>query len=164
MRHLKAGRKLNRNSAHRKAMFRNMTTSLLEHGQIITTLAKAKELRRFVEPLITIARPFAPSRLEGLSEEERAKANVLRLNAIRKARKTVNNKVAMSKLFNEYAEHFHSRPGGYTRVVKAGFRQGDNAPMAIIAFVYEKATSGPKQEDAEEAQEDSSEASSAEAE
>ena len=78
-------------------------------------------------------RPFAPSHLETLSDDDRAKANVLRLNAIRKARKTVNNKVAMNKLFNEYAEHFHSRPGGYTRVVKAGYRDGDNAAMAVIA-------------------------------
>ena len=158
MRHLKAGRKLNRNSAHRKAMFRNMTSSLLEHGQIRTTLAKAKELRKYVEPLITLARPFAPSHLESLSDEERAKASVLRLNAIRKARKTVNNKVAMSKLFNEYAEHFHSRPGGYTRVIKAGYRDGDNAAMAVIAFVYEKAsTPAPSQEDDSNEQDSSSE-------
>lgn len=142
MRHLKAGRKLNRNSSHRKAMFRNMTTSLLEHGQITTTLPKAKELRRYVEPLITLARPFAPSLLEGLDEAERAKANIKRLNAIRKARKTVNTKEAMSNLFNEYAEHFQSRAGGYTRIVKAGYRDGDNAPMAVIAFVYEAAQTG----------------------
>ena len=142
MRHLKSGRKLNRNSSHRKAMFRNMTTSLLEHGQIITTLPKAKELRGYVEPLITLARPFAPSLLEGLNEEERAKANIKRLNAIRKARKTVNTKEAMHKLFTEYAEHFQSRAGGYTRVVKAGYREGDNAAMAVIAFVYEAAQKG----------------------
>ena len=157
MRHLKSGRKLNRNSSHRKAMFKNMTTSLLEHGQITTTLPKAKELRRYVEPLITLARPFAPSILEGLNPEEREKANIKRLNAIRKARKTVNTKEAMQNLFNEYAEHFQSRAGGYTRIVKAGYREGDNAAMAVIAFVYEKAQTGP----VAEADEDVSEADEA---
>ena len=139
MRHLKSGRKLNRNSAHRKAMFRNMATSFLQHGQITTTLAKAKELRSYVEPLITLARPFAPSTIESLSGDEKQKQTVKRLNAIRKARRTVNNKDAMRLLFNDYAEAFKDRNGGYTRVVKAGYRPGDNAPMAIIALVYESA-------------------------
>ena len=158
MRHLKAGRKLGRNSSHRKAMFRNMTTSLLEHGQIKTTLPKAKELRRYVEPLITLARPFAPSQLEGLSEDELAKVSIKRLNAIRKARKTVNTKEAMKNLFNDYADHFYSRAGGYTRIVKAGYRDGDNAPMAIIALVYETASTGQVVE-ADEASESADEAS-----
>jgi large subunit ribosomal protein L17 len=144
MRHLKSGRKLNRNSAHRKAMFRNMATSFLEHGQIKTTLAKAKELRSYVEPLITLARPFAPSVMDSLSEEEKAKVIVLRLNAIRRVRRTVNNKDAMHLLFTDYAEAFKDRNGGYTRVVKAGHRVGDNAPMAIIALAYEPASKGSK--------------------
>jgi large subunit ribosomal protein L17 len=139
MRHLKSGRKLGRNSAHRKAMFRNMATSFLEHGQITTTLAKAKELRSYVEPLITLARPFAPSTLESLPDEEKAHTAVLKLNAIRRARRTVNNKDAMRLLFNDYAEAFKDRNGGYTRVVKAGFRNGDNAPMAVIALAFESA-------------------------
>ena len=139
MRHLKSGRKLGRNSSHRKAMFRNMATSFLEHGQITTTLAKAKELRRHVEPLITLARPFAPSVMEGLEGDEKTKASVKRLNAIRRVRRTVNSKDAMELLFNDYAETFKDRNGGYTRVVKAGFREGDNAPMAVIALVYEAA-------------------------
>ena len=148
MRHLKSGRKLNRNSAHRKAMFRNMATSFLQHGQITTTLAKAKELRSYVEPLITLARPFAPSSLEGLSEDEKQKQTVKRLNAIRKARRTVNNKDAMRLLFSDYAEAFKDRNGGYTRVVKAGYRPGDNAPMAIIALAYESAAKHePEQEE-----------------
>ena len=137
MRHRKAGRKLGRNSSHRKAMFRNMATSFLEHGQITTTLAKAKELRSYVEPLITLARPFAPSTFDSLSEEEKSKATILRLNAIRRVRRVVNNKVAMQRLFGEYAELFKERPGGYTRVVKAGYREGDNAPMAVICIVRE---------------------------
>ena len=137
MRHLKSGRKLGRNSSHRKAMFRNMSTSLLEHGQITTTLAKAKELRRHVEPLITLAKPFAPSLMEQLDGDAAAKAKIDRLNAIRRVRRVVNNKVAMQRLFDEYAELFKERPGGYTRVVKAGYRDGDNAPMAVIALVRE---------------------------
>ena len=137
MRHLKSGRKLGRNSSHRKAMFRNMSTSLLEHGQIMTTLAKAKELRIHVEPLITLAKPFAPSVMEQLKGDEAAAAKIKRLNAIRKVRRVVNNKVAMERLFGEYAELFKERPGGYTRVIKAGYREGDNAPMAIIALVRE---------------------------
>jgi len=141
MRHLKSGRKLGRNSSHRKAMFRNMATSFLEHGQIVTTLAKAKELRRHVEPLITLARPFAPSVMEGLEGDEKTKASVKRLNAIRRVRRTVNSKDAMQLLFNDYAETFKDRNGGYTRVVKAGYREGDNAPMAVIALVYEAARS-----------------------
>jgi large subunit ribosomal protein L17 len=145
MRHLKSGRKLNRNSSHRKAMFRNMATSFLEHGQITTTLAKAKELRSYVEPLITLARPFAPSILDSLSEEEKSKVTILRLNAIRRARRTVNNKDAMHLLFNDYAEAFKDRNGGYTRVVKAGYRTGDNAPMAIIAMAYEPASKAVKE-------------------
>jgi large subunit ribosomal protein L17 len=145
MRHLKSGRKLNRNSSHRKAMFRNMATSFLEHGQITTTLAKAKELRGYVEPLITLARPFAPSILDSLSEEEKSKVTILRLNAIRRARRTVNNKDAMHLLFNDYAEAFKDRNGGYTRVVKAGYRTGDNAPMAIIAMAYEPASKAVKE-------------------
>lgn len=165
MRHLKSGRKLGRNSSHRKAMFRNMATSLLEHGQIITTLAKAKELRKHVEPLITLARPFAPSQLEGLSGDELAKAKIGRLNAIRKARKTVNNKTAMDKLFNDYADHFYTRNGGYTRVIKAGYRAGDNAPMAVIALVFEKSNYGPvtQKEESSSNDEDSTSAEAIEA-
>jgi len=125
-----------------------MSTSFLEHGQIITTLAKAKELRRYVEPLITLARPFAPSIMEGLEGEEKSKASVKRLNAIRRVRRTVNSKEAMDLLFNDYAETFKDRNGGYTRVVKTGYREGDNAPMAVIALVYQAAAKhSPKEED-----------------
>ena len=138
MRHLKVGRKLNRNSSHRKAMFRNMVTSLLEHGQIQTTLAKAKELRRFVEPLITLAGKNAPSTLEGLSGDELRAAQLKRAHSVRLARKTIENKDVLKTLFSEYAELYKERPGGYTRVFKAGFRSGDNAPMAIIALVKEE--------------------------
>lgn len=138
MRHLKVGRKLNRNSSHRKAMFRNMVTSLLEHGQIQTTLAKAKELRRFVEPLITLAGKNAPSSLEGLSGDKLRAAQLKRAHSVRIARKTIENRDVLKTLFSEYAELYKERPGGYTRVFKAGFRSGDNAPMAIISLVKEE--------------------------
>ena len=135
MRHLKSGRKLGRNSSHRKAMFRNMTVSLLKHGQIVTTLAKAKELRSYVEPLITLAGKHKPSNLEGLSGDELKKATLSRLHAIRLAERTIKDRDVLKTLFSDYAETYASRPGGYTRVLKKGYRPGDNAPMAVIQLV-----------------------------
>ena len=165
MRHLKSGRKLGRNSSHRKAMFRNMVTSLLHHGQIRTTLAKAKELRRHAEKVITIGRNHPESAFEGLSGDELAKAKAARLHAIRRARRVVNNKEVLQSLFGEYAELYKDRPGGYTRVVKAGFRPGDNAPMAIIALVKEDEvdTDESAEEDAQDEVQDSAQAASEEA-
>jgi large subunit ribosomal protein L17 len=122
MRHRKAGRKLGMDSSARDAMFRNMVTSLMLHGQIKTTEARAKELRRFAERVIT------------LGKNARAE-DANRLHAVRRARLWVNNDEAMDKVFGEYADRFANRPGGYTRVIKAGRRPGDNAPMAIISLV-----------------------------
>ncbi len=116
MRHRKSGRKLNRNSSHRKAMFRNMSASLIQHELIKTTLPKAKELRGIIEPLVTLARNDSVA-------HRRTAFNRLRC------------KVAVGKLFSEIAPRFKERPGGYVRVLKAGFRKDDNAPMAIIEFV-----------------------------
>jgi large subunit ribosomal protein L17 len=116
MRHRNSGRKLNRTSAHRKAMFQNMAISLLEHEIISTTLPKAKDLRGIVEPLISLAK------IDSLANRR------LAFNRLRD-RKTV------TKLFNEIGPRFNTRPGGYTRVLKAGFRPGDTAPMAIIELV-----------------------------
>jgi len=117
MRHRLSGRKLNRTSSHRKAMFGNMAAALIKHEQIKTTLPKAKELRSVVDKLITLgkrgdlhARRLAVSRLHG------------------------DRKLA-DKLFTELADRYRDRPGGYTRVLKAGFRYGDSAPMAIIELV-----------------------------
>ena len=135
MRHRKAGRKLGRNSSHRKAMFSNMVTSLLKHGQIKTTLAKAKELRRHVEPIITLAGKHAPSAIEQLSEADQKSAQLSRLHAVRQASRVVNDRDVLKVLFSDYAERYQSRPGGYTRVIKAGFRPGDAAPMAYIQLV-----------------------------
>lgn len=116
MRHRNSGRKLNRTSAHRKAMFQNMANSLLEHEIISTTLPKAKDLRGIVEPLISLAK------IDSLANRRLAFSRL-------RDRKTV------TKLFNEIGPRFNTRPGGYTRVLKAGFRPGDTAPMAIIELV-----------------------------
>ncbi|TVQ91760.1 MAG: 50S ribosomal protein L17 [Deltaproteobacteria bacterium] len=142
MRHRKSGRKLGRNSSHRKAMFRNMVTSLLRYEQIRTTEAKAKELRGYVERVITLARR-APSvaQIEALSGEEQSKARAARVHAIRRARLWVNDREVLRRLFGDYADRFADRPGGYTRVIKAGRRPGDNAPMAIIELVEAVAAS-----------------------
>jgi len=116
MRHRKSGRKLNRNSSHRQAMFRNMAVSLIEHELIKTTLPKAKELRRVVEPLITLAK-------------EDSVANR------RLAFSRTRSKAAVGKLFDELGPRYQERPGGYLRIIKAGFRAGDNAPMAYVELV-----------------------------
>ena len=116
MRHRKSGRQLNRNSSHRQAMFRNMASSLIGHEIIKTTLPKAKELRRVVEPLITLAK-------------EDSVAN--RRLAFARTR----NVETVAKLFNELGPRFAQRAGGYTRILKCGFRAGDNAPMAYIELV-----------------------------
>ena len=116
MRHRKSGRKLNRNSSHRKAMFRNMSVSMLEHELIKTTVPKAKELRRFVEPLITLAK-------------EDSVAN--RRLAFARTR----DKAAVKKLFEVLGPRYKERPGGYLRIIKCGFREGDKAPIAYIELV-----------------------------
>ncbi|ODN42795.1 50S ribosomal protein L17 [Piscirickettsia litoralis] len=116
MRHRKSGRHLNRNSAHRKAMFKNMAVSLMQNEVIRTTLPKAKELRGVVEPLITLAK-------------EDSVANR------RLAFSRLRDKETTSKLFTDLGPRYKSRPGGYVRVLKCGFRQGDNAPMAIVELV-----------------------------
>jgi large subunit ribosomal protein L17 len=116
MRHSKSGRKLNRNSSHRKAMFSNMANSLFDHEIIKTTLPKAKELRRIAEPLITLAK-------------DDSVAN--RRSAFSKMR----DKEMVGKLFSELAPRYKDRPGGYTRILKCGFRSGDSAPMAYIELV-----------------------------
>ena len=133
MRHRKSGRKLGRNSSARKAMFRNMVTSLMLHGQIRTTEHKAKELRRHADRIITLGKR-APS-LDGLADEDLASAKAKRVHLIRRARVVVNSDDAIDKVFGEYAERFAARAGGYTRVVKAGIRGGDSASMAIVQLV-----------------------------
>lgn len=117
MRHQKSGRKLNRNSAHRKALFRNLAIALVEHEVIKTTLPKAKELRRFVEPLLTLAK------------------NDTTANRRLVFARLGNNKEATKKLFDVLGKRVATRNGGYTRILKCGFRAGDAAPMAFIELV-----------------------------
>ncbi|MEM7502677.1 MAG: 50S ribosomal protein L17 [Pseudomonadota bacterium] len=116
MRHRKSGRKLGRNSSHRKAMFRNMAASLVQHETIKTTLPKAKELRRVVEPLITLAKE------DGVANR-------------RLAFDRLRDKAAVGKLFSDLGPRFKERPGGYLRILKTGPRPGDAAPMAIVQLV-----------------------------
>jgi len=116
MRHSKSGRKLNRNSSHRKAMFSNMANSLFDHEIIKTTLPKAKELRRVAEPLITLAKSDSVANR-------------------RSAFSSLRDKAMVGKLFTELAPRYKDRPGGYTRILKCGFRSGDAAPMAYIELV-----------------------------
>jgi large subunit ribosomal protein L17 len=127
MRHRVAHRQLSRNSPHREAMFRNMVTSLMVHGRIQTTEAKAKELRRYAEKVITLAKKGAAG------SDEKAKAR--RIHFIRQARHWVRDDEALNRVFTEYAERYKDRPGGYTRILKLGFRPGDNAAMALIELV-----------------------------
>lgn len=116
MRHQKAGRTLGRKSSHRKAMYRNMSASLIAHETIKTTVPKAKELRRVIEPLITLAKNDSVANR-------------------RLAFSRVRDKAAVGKLFNELGPRFKERPGGYLRIVKAGFRRGDAAPMAYVQLL-----------------------------
>jgi len=134
MRHRQSGRQLNRNSSHRKAMFRNMASSLVKHGVIKTTVAKAKELRMVVEPLITLAKT------DSVANRRLAFART-------------QDKEVVGILFNELGPRYQERPGGYTRVLKCGFRTGDKAPMAYIELVDR-----PAVEDAVEEVEESVEA------
>lgn len=132
MRHRQSGRQLNRNSAHRKAMFRNMTTSLVEHEVIRTTLAKAKELRTVAEPLITLAK------------EDSVANRRLAFDRLR-------DKAAVGKLFTDLGPRYKDRPGGYLRILKCGLRTGDKAPMAYVELVDRPAAGVMDDESAVEA-------------
>lgn len=116
MRHRKSGRRLNRNSSHRSAMYRNMTCSLLRYELITTTLPKAKELRRVVEPMITLGKADSVSKR-------------------RLAFSRLRDKEVVGKLFNELGPRYQDRPGGYLRILKCGYRPGDKAPMAFVELV-----------------------------
>jgi large subunit ribosomal protein L17 len=133
MRHRNFGRKLSMDSSERTAMFRNMVTSLLLHEQIRTTVPRAKELRRFAEHVITLGKRAV--KLDGLEGDALAVAKAKRVHSIRQARYWVHDDAALAKVFAEFAERYATRPGGYTRVLRAGRRPGDNAEMAIIQLV-----------------------------
>lgn len=136
MRHRKSGRKLGRSSSHREAMFRNMVTSFIEEEKIQTTSAKAKELRRVAERLITMGKNNAPSIVAAAtSDEDRARLTAKRVAAVRQAGKVLRNRETLLKLFGDLAERYQERPGGYTRIMKMGRRTGDNAEMSIIELM-----------------------------
>ncbi len=140
MRHAKSGRKFNRTASHRKAMFANMAVALIKHEQIKTTLPKAKDLRGVVDRLITLGKRGD-------------------LHARRQALSVLRDSTIAAKLFKELAERYKDRPGGYTRVIKAGFRYGDTAPMAVIELVERNPDakgldSGPSMYDEDEEKED----------
>ncbi|MCQ4629969.1 MULTISPECIES: 50S ribosomal protein L17 [Shinella] len=116
MRHQNSGRKLNRTASHRKAMFANMAASLIEHEQIVTTLPKAKEIRPIVEKLVTLGKRGD-------------------LHARRQAISQIRDVAVVAKLFDAIATRYATRNGGYLRIMKAGYRRGDNAPLAVIEFV-----------------------------
>jgi large subunit ribosomal protein L17 len=116
MRHRNSGVKLGRTSSHRKAMFKNMCCSLVEHEVIKTTLTKAKELRRYIEPIITVSKNDSVASRRYVFDRLRSKT-------------------AVGKLFTQLGPRFETRPGGYVRVLKCGFREGDNAPMAIVELL-----------------------------
>ena len=131
MRHQKSGRKLNRNSSHRDAMFRNMTVSLFRHEQIKTTVAKAKELRRVAEPLITLGK-------------------IPNLTNRRLAYSRMRDRDMVGKLFDDLGVHFKDRPGGYLRILRCGFRSGDKAPMAYVQLVDRPLSSDEPEEQPDE--------------
>lgn len=125
MRHNKAGRTLGRNSSHRRAMLRNMVTSLLDHDRITTTDARAKELRKLADKMITLGKRGD-------------------LHARRQALQVIQDKKVVAKLFERIAPRYQERPGGYTRIIKLGARPGDNASLAIIELVEEEFTARPR--------------------
>ena len=138
MRHRKSGRKLGRSASHRTAMFRNMVTSLLDVEKIQTTDARAKELRRLAERLITLARRNSQSVVERAeTAEEQTRLRSKRVAAVRQAAKVIHGRDVLKKLFGEIAERYVERPGGYTRIVKVGRRNGDGAEMSIIELVVD---------------------------
>src|SRR5690606_30656968 len=133
MRHRNTGRQLSRNSSHRAAMLRNLAVSILRHEAVKTTLPKAKEVRRVIEPLITLAK-----------EDSVAKRRL--------AFDRLRDREIVTKLFNELGPHYKERPGGYLRILKAGFRAGDNAPMAYIQLVDRESEGAGEERGAENAE------------
>jgi large subunit ribosomal protein L17 len=134
----------------RKAMLRNMVTSLMLHGQIRTTEHRAKELRKYADRVISLGkRAPRPSAFTSLEGDALQQARADRVHAIRRAALWIHDQEALRRVFEEYAERYADRPGGYTRVVKAGLRPGDNAPMAIIQLVEAMGEGVPVADDAE---------------
>ncbi|TNE51573.1 MAG: 50S ribosomal protein L17 [Deltaproteobacteria bacterium] len=148
MRHRKSGRRLGRNSSHRKAMLRNLVTSFLENGSIRTTDTRAKEVRRLAEKLITLGKKALRSSFPAdVSDEAYAQR---RLHLHRQILKVVRKKSVAQSIMGELAERFEERPGGYTRILKLGFRRGDNAPVSILELLDQARDFGGDAEYSEE--------------
>jgi large subunit ribosomal protein L17 len=137
MRHQNSGRRLGVGSALRLSMMRNMVTDLMRYGRIQTTLARAKELRKFAERVITLSRRVTPAQLELLSGDALVAAKATRLHAIRQARLMIEDRDVLQKLFSEYSTRYATRPGGYTRILKLGNRHGDQAKVVLIELVLD---------------------------
>lgn len=138
MRHLNSGNKLSLNSSHRKALMRNLVTSLMEHGRIRTTEARAKELRGVADRIITLSKRVPHHTLAGLEGDALKTAQAKRVHAIRQARLLIEDRDVLKKIFSEYSDRYEHRPGGYTRIYKLGRRPGDQAAMALIELVTEE--------------------------
>lgn len=136
MRHRKSGRRLGRNSSHRKAMMRNLVTSFLENGSIRTTDTRAKEVRRLAEKLITMGKKALRSSFPADVTDETYSQRRLHLH--RQVLKVVRKKSVAQLVMNDLAERFEERPGGYTRILKLGFRRGDNAPLSLLELVDQR--------------------------
>lgn len=137
MRHLKSGRKFSIAADHRKAMFRNLVTSLMEHGRVRTTDQKAKELRSLADRIITLSKRVPADELAALQGDALKAAQAKRVHAIRLARRWITDRDVLTKVFTEYSSRYAQRPGGYTRVLKLGRRPGDQAQMSLIELVTE---------------------------
>lgn len=137
MRHLKSGKRLGVGSSRRRAMLRNMVTSLMQHGRVRTTEARAHELRRVAERIITLSRRVPNHTLAGLEGDALKEALARRVHAVRLARLWIEDRVVLQKVFSEYSDRYEHRPGGYTRTFKLGKRPGDQADMALIELVTE---------------------------
>jgi len=147
MRHLNGGNKLSLVSSHRNAMLRNMVTSLMEHGRIRTTEARAKEARKIADRVITLSKRVPHASLEALTGDALQAAKVARVHAIRLAGRWVNSKDVLHTVFTEYSDRYATRPGGYTRIYKLSKRPGDQADMVLLELVTEECV--PKAKKAE---------------
>ncbi len=138
MRHLNGGNKLSLVSSHRNAMLKNMVTSLLQHGRIRTTQARAKEARRLADKVITLSKRVPNASLASLTDDALKSALARRVHAIRLAGRWVNSKDVLHTLFTEYSDRYATRPGGYTRIYKLDKRPGDQADMVLLELVTEE--------------------------
>lgn len=137
MRHLKSGNRLGMKDSHRRAVLRNLVSDLMRYGRVRTTDARAKEVRRLAEKIITLSRRVPASSLGSLDGQALAEARARRVHAVRLARRYIEDRAVLERLFGEYSDRYATRPGGYTRILKLGRRQGDQAYMSLIELVTE---------------------------